>query len=64
MWLDKEASPAFQLELQSKGINFQLSLSGMHHRNAAECAIIKFKDHFIAGLYFPMQNSYHLLEQL
>ena len=48
--LENEASPAFQRELKTKNIDFQLSLSGMHRRNAAERAIITFKDHFIAGL--------------
>ena len=60
--LYNEASPAFQRELKSKNIDFQLSPPpGMHLRNTAERAISIFKDHFIVRLLstdleFPMQN--------
>ena len=60
--------PAFQRELNSKDINLQLQPPGMYRRNAAECVISTFKDHFILGICsidpdFPMQNWYRLLEQ-
>ena len=64
--LENEAYFAFQRELKSKDTDFQIAPPGMHRRNAAECAIRTFKDHFIAGLRSthpdpPMKNWYHLL---
>ena len=48
--LYNEASPAFQRELNSKYINFQLSPRGIHRRNASELAISTFRDHLIPVL--------------
>ena len=50
MILDNEASTDFQLEIQAKVIKLQLSPPGMHHNNAAEHEIRRFKENFIAGL--------------
>ena len=46
--LVNKAYIAFQRELKPKDIDFQLAPPGMHLRNAAECEICTFKDHFIA----------------
>ena len=48
--LGNEASPAFQREINSNTIDFQLAPPEIHLRNAAERAIRTFKDHFVAGL--------------
>ena len=68
MRLDNESSSAFQREPKAKNVDFQLSPSGMHRRNAAQQAISTLKYPFIAGLFstdpdFPMQNRDCLLEQ-
>ena len=59
--LENEASYAFQDLLKEKNTNYQLDPPGMNRRNVLERAIIKFKYHFITGLYLtepylPMQN--------
>ena len=69
MRLDNESSSAFQREPKAKNVDFQLSPSGMHRRNAAQQAISTLKYPFIAGLFstdpdFPMQNWYRLVEQV
>ena len=48
--LYNEASPAFQRELNSKYINFQLSPPEIHCRNANELAISTFRYHLIPVL--------------
>ena len=48
--LGNEASPAFQREINSNTIDFQLAPPEIHLRNAAERAIRTFKDHFVAGI--------------
>ena len=48
MLLETKASPTYQKELQSKDINFQLSLTGIYCLKAAERAISTLKNHFIA----------------
>ena len=65
--LDNETTPAFQRELKSKDITFQLEPPLMHLYNAAERLIIKFKYHFVAGIFSTdpdslMQNWYWILE--
>jgi hypothetical protein len=57
--LDNEASQLLKAYLHEYNINFQLVLPYSYRRNAAERAIVSFKDHFIAGLCstnkaFPM----------
>ena len=44
----EKASPTYQRELQSKDINFQLSLTGIYRGKADERAISTLKNHFIA----------------
>lgn len=48
--LDNEAPLALQHIITSQQASFQLVPPNIHHRNAAECVIQTFKDHFIAGL--------------
>ena len=48
--LDNEISKLMEEEIKSNNINYQLTPSGNHSRNAAERAIQTFKNHFIAGL--------------
>jgi hypothetical protein len=48
--LDNEASKLLKAYLHQQNITFQLVPSYSHRRNAAERAIISFKDHLIAGL--------------
>jgi hypothetical protein len=48
--LDNEASQLLNDYLQVQDINFQLLPPYCHRRNAAERAIISFKNHLIAGL--------------
>ncbi|KAI2511195.1 hypothetical protein MHU86_3160 [Fragilaria crotonensis] len=66
--LDNECSAALKTFLRDKAIDFQLVPPGLHRRNAAECAIRTFKNHFIAGLCsvnkdFPLHLWDHLLPQ-
>ena len=56
MDLENEASPAFQWELLSKEICYQLAHQGMHHSNSSERAIIKFKYHCITGIFLKDPN--------
>jgi hypothetical protein len=44
--LDNEASAAFKRTICKKNIDFQLVPPHMHQRNAAECAICTFKNHY------------------
>jgi hypothetical protein len=65
MKLDNEASKLLKTYLHQKDITFQLVSTYIHRRNAAERAIISFKDHLISGLCstdksFPM----HLWDRL
>ena len=49
--LDNEASKAYKQTITSDwGIEFQLVLPHVHHRNAAERAICTFKAHFLSIL--------------
>jgi hypothetical protein len=48
--LDNEATAAMQEFLAGSDIDFQLAPPHVHRRNAAECAIRTFNNHFIAGL--------------
>jgi len=48
--LDNEASKALQDYMHSENIDFQLTPTGSHRRNAAERAIRTFKNHVIANL--------------
>ena len=50
MRLNSEASTAFQIQLKSKDIKFQLASPGIHRRNADERVISIFKYYFIAGI--------------
>ena len=47
--MDNEASSAFQQAIANNSCA-QLVLPNVHRRNAAECAIRRFKDHFLAIL--------------
>jgi hypothetical protein len=67
--LDNEASQLIKAYLHEYNINFQLVLPYSCIRNAAERAIVSFKDHFIAGLCstnkaFPMHLWDILLPQV
>jgi hypothetical protein len=48
--LDNEATGTLQEFLVALDIDFQLAPPHVHCRNAAECAIRTFKNHFIAGM--------------
>lgn len=48
--LDNEASGQFKRFLDAQGIDYQLTPTSQHRRNAAERAIRTWKNHFIAGL--------------
>jgi hypothetical protein len=48
--LDNEASPALKNFFTVNDIAYQLVPPHCHRRNAAECAIRTFKEHFVAGL--------------
>jgi hypothetical protein len=66
--LDNEASKLLKRYLHQQNITFQLFPPYSHRRNAAERAIISFKDHLIAGLFstdksFPMHLWVRLLPQ-
>ena len=66
--LDNEVSIAFQVDLSAKKIDFQLVSPNIHQPNAAERAILTFKNHSIAGLFnvhpnFPMKLWCRLLQQ-
>jgi len=63
--LDNEASHALQDFMTAEHIDFQLVPPHVHHRNAAECAIHTFKNHFIAGLCSThKQFPIHLWDRL
>jgi hypothetical protein len=47
--LDNECSKMLKRFLKLKDVDFQLVPPGVHRRNAAECAICTFQNHFIAG---------------
>jgi hypothetical protein len=66
--LDNEASTALKNFFTVNDITYQLVPPHCHRRNAAERAIITFKEHFVAGLssvdpYFPMHLWDRLLPQ-
>jgi hypothetical protein len=68
MTLDNEASKLLRDYLPDQYIHFQLVPPYCHQRNAAECAILWFKDHLIAVLCstdkaFPMHLWDRLLPQ-
>jgi hypothetical protein len=48
--LDNECSVALKQFLAAEDVDFQLVPPHLHRRNAAERAILTFKNHFIAGL--------------
>jgi hypothetical protein len=48
--LDNEASAALKKYLTVNDIAYQLVPYHCHRRNAAECAIRTFKEHFVAGI--------------
>jgi hypothetical protein len=48
--LDNEISKELEQLLHKEGIDYQLTPTGLHRRNAAEKAIQTFKNHLIAGL--------------
>ena len=66
--LDNEASTILRDYLRSEDVEYQLVPPHIHRRNASECAIRTFKNHFIAGLAstdpnFPLSNWCRLLPQ-
>jgi hypothetical protein len=68
MRLDNEASKLLKTYLHQQNITFQLVPPYSHRQNAAERAIISFKDHLITGLCstdksFPMHLWDRLLPQ-
>jgi hypothetical protein len=68
MKLDNEASKLLKTYLHQQNITFQFVPPYSHRRNAAERAIVSFKDHLIAGLCstdksFPMHLWDRLLPQ-
>lgn len=67
--LDNKASKALKSFIKSEGIEYQLVPPHVHHRNAANCAIGTWKNHFIASLcstdkLFPTNLWDHLLFQV
>jgi hypothetical protein len=48
--LDNECSNILKEYLRAEAINFQLVPPHSHRRNAAECAVRTYKNHFMAGL--------------
>ena len=55
-------------DMYERLVDWQLVLTGMHRRNAADCAIRTFKKHFKAGLATtdestPIHLWYRLLPQ-
>jgi hypothetical protein len=68
MKLDNEASQLLKSYLHDNNIAFQMVPPNSHRYNAAEIAIISFKDHLIAGICstdkaFPMHLWVRLLPQ-
>ncbi len=66
--LDNEVSTNLLTTFRNKNIHFQLVPPEVHRRNAAECAIQTWKNHFIAGLSstdpsFPMSEWDRLVQQ-
>jgi hypothetical protein len=66
--LNKEASTALKNFFTSQNIEYQLVPPHCHRRNAAECAIRTFTEHFVAGISsvdpsFPMHLWDRLLSQ-
>ena len=66
--MDNKVSALFKLFLQSQGIALELTPAHVHRRNAAERAILTWKNHFLAGLTsmnpgFPIQYWSYLLPQ-
>jgi hypothetical protein len=66
--LDNEASTALKNFFTVNDIDYQLVPPHCHRRNAAECAIRTFKEHFVAGLSsvdpaFPLHLWDRLLPQ-
>ena len=69
MGLENEASLELQDLLKEKEIDYQLAPPGINQHNTEYGSIIKFRDHFISGLfltypYFPMQNWDLLLKNV
>jgi hypothetical protein len=69
MRLDNEASQLLKSYVHDKNIAFKLVPPYSHRRNAAERAIISFKDHLIASICstdkaFPMHLWDRLLPQV
>jgi hypothetical protein len=66
--LDNEASATLKNFFTVNDMAYQLVPPHCHRRNAAECAIRTFKEHFVAGLSsvdpsFPLHLWYRLLPQ-
>ena len=67
-WLDNEASKALKNFIHKEQTEYQLTPLHIHRRNAAERAILTFKNHFISGLCsvdknFPLHLWCRLLDQ-
>jgi hypothetical protein len=66
--LDNEASAALKTFFTANDVEYQLVPPRCHRRNATECAILTFKEHFVAGLSsvdptFPLHLWDRLLPQ-
>jgi hypothetical protein len=66
--LDNEASAALKHLFTANDVEYQLVPPHCHRRNAAECAIRSFKEHFVGGLAsvdptFPLHFWDRLLPQ-
>ena len=66
--MDNEYSQDFQRAIKKNKLDYQLVPPNQHQRNAAECAIRKFKNHLLAGLAtydpkFPIHERDRLLDQ-
>jgi hypothetical protein len=66
--LDNETSTELILEIEKKGLDYQIASPGDHRLNHAERAIQTFKNHFIAILYgtdssFPAKQLDRLIKQ-
>jgi hypothetical protein len=66
--LDNETSKELILEIEKKGLDYQIASPGDHRLNHAERAIQTFKNHFIAVLYgcdstFPAKQWDRIIKQ-
>ena len=66
--LDNEYLAKFKAVLKEYEVEYELDAPNQHWRNAVECTIRKFKNHFRTGLvtcdlHFPLPEWYGLVVQ-